>query len=396
MPKHKNSGFGKIFKVLKDDPDIRVGFTNLNLWADTGIYALNHKLSGDYTKAFLYGSLINIYGESQSGKSLLCAQTCANEQRQRNAYILWVDVEGAESDEKEAVKWFSQAGVNTDPDHFQRIWVPTYRKAHKLMSQFVNFYRADDKGELQPLVVIFDSYSQLQTDTMMEQNEGKKDLTGDQGQNAKQLADLVKRFKGMIEGLPIIIFGIMHVYQGKEMYGPRHEMTGGMKPMFIAHNTLLMTKYNLTDEKASPHLRVMGKSADEKRTVIGVRSHVEIKKRRVMTTAHKPQSDLDLEVVYPIGIDKYSGLWEMYLEKDMITSPSNGWYEFTRADASTSKKFQRKDFLKYVDELIQLPVPDWRPAPGEVAIEDDEVYADDNIEVGELETIYNDREKVLV
>lgn len=384
MAKSKTSGFGKIFKVLKDDPEIRVGFTNLNLWADTGIYALNHKLSGEYHKAFLYGSLINIYGESQSGKSLLCAQTCASEQKQRNAYILWVDVEGAESDETEGVKWFSQAGVNTDPDHFQRIWVPTYRKSLKLVSQFVNHYREDADKQLQPLVIVFDSYSQLQTDSMMEQNEGKKDLTGDQGQNAKQLGDLVKRLKGMIEGLPILIFGIMHVYQGKEMYGPRHEMSGGMKPMFIAHNTLLMTKYNLTDEKASPHLRVGGKSTDEKRTVIGVRSHVEIKKRRVITLAHKPLSDLDLEVVYPIGIDKYSGLWEMYLEKDMITSPSNGWYEFKRVDGTISKKFQRKDFLKYVDELMKMPVPDWRPAPGDFNDTDDEVYAEEQIE--ELET----------
>src|ERR1044071_9142637 len=155
--------------------------------------------------------------------------------------------------------------------------------------------------------------------------------------------------KGMIEGLPILVFGIMHVYQGKEQYGPRHEMTGGMKPMYIAHNTLLMTKYNLTEEKASPHLRMGVKGADEKRTVIGVRSHVEIKKRRVVALAHKTSPDLDLEVVSPIGIDKYSGLWDMYIEKEMITSPSNGWYEFKRADGTT-RKFQRRDFLKYVDE----------------------------------------------
>jgi hypothetical protein len=250
--------------------------------------------------------------------------------------------------------------------------LPTYRKAHKTISQFVNYYRDDDKQELQPLIVVFDSYSQLQTDTMLEQNEGKKDLTQDQGQLARQLGDLIKRMKGMIEGLPILIFGILHVYQGKEQYGPRFELTGGMKPMFMAHNALLMTKYSLTEEKASPHLRMGGKSADEKRTVIGLRSHVEIKKRRVVTLAHKPQPDLDLEVVYPIGIDKYSGLWDMFIEKDMITSPSNGWYEFTRADGTT-KKFQRKDFLQYADELMAMPVPEWRPMAGATgAIDEDE------------------------
>jgi hypothetical protein len=379
MAKSKGTGFGKIFKVLKDDPEIRVGFSNLNLWADTGVYALNHKLSGDYKKAFLYGSLVNVYGESQSGKSLLLASTCAIEQRERNAYVLWVDVEGAESDETEALKWFGQAGVDTHEDRFQRIWLPTYRKALKTMTQFVNHYRDDEgKGELQPLIVVFDSYSQLQTDTMVEQNEGKKDLTGDQGQSAKQLADLVKRMKGMIEGLPILVFGIMHVYMGKEQYGPRHEMTGGMKPMFIAHNTLLMTKYNLTNEKASPHLRMPGTTADDKRVVIGLRSHIEIKKRRVVTLTHKPQPDLDLEVVYPIGIDKYSGLWDMFIEKDMITSPSNGWYEFKRPNGDV-KKFQRRDFLKYVDELMAMPVPNWRPSASdtdEPIMNDDEIIAE--------------------
>lgn len=360
MVKTKLTGFSKIFKVLSDDPEIRVGFSNLNLWASTGIHALNYRFSNDYSKAFLYGTLVGIYGESGSGKSLLLAQTAAHEQRDRNAFVVWVDPEGANSDQTEAIKWLGQAGIDTSEDNFQRLWLPTYRKALKVITQFVNQYReAEDPKTLRPLLIVFDSYSQLQTDAMMEQNRGKKDLTGDQGQRAKQLGDFVQRAKGMIEGLPILITGVMHVYMSQEEYGPRHKTTGGMKPLFMAHSAGMMTRTELTNEKVPlhlPHLRVSDIKDDAKKN-IGIQAAFDIIKSR----SSKPRERVLLDAAYGRGFEKYSGLWELWIDEDLIISPTQGWYEFTRPDG-TKPKFRRADFLKYVDELLNMPMPERKPA----------------------------------
>lgn len=354
MAKTSTNPFAKVLKVFNDDPEIRAGFADIDLWADSGVPALNYHLTGNYHKTYLYGTTNAIYGESGSGKSLLLAQTAAREQIERGAFIVWVDVEGAESDKTEGLKWFHQAGVNTHEDRFLRVYLPTFRKALKLMTQYVNMYREDEHDKkLPPLVVIFDSYSALQTDTMIEQNKGKKDLTGDQGQKAKQLGDFISRAKGMIEGLRILVLGVMHVYMSQEEYGDRHKITGGLKPVFVAHTAILMSKTDLTNEKASPWLRVSSDASDAKEH-IGIRSSVKVMKSRHT----KPGVKTELEIVYPQGIDKHSGLWDLLLEKDVITSPSQGWYQFTKLDG-TMKKFQRKNFLDYVDELLQIPLPDW-------------------------------------
>lgn len=341
-----------VFAALKKHKDIRVGFADIDLWADTGVFELNRKLSNTYEKGFLYGRTVGIYGESGSGKSLLLAQVAANEQKAHGALIVWIDVEGAVSDLKEGTKWFRQAGIDTD-QNFERLHATTFRMALKIMSEFVNAWREDEeKKELPPLMIIFDSYSNLITDSMVEQNRGKKELTQDMGQKARQLGDFLVRSAGMIEGLRILVAGVMHVYMSQEEYGPRHKITGGQKALFTASQSLIMTKYDLTNEKASPHNRQSDDKDDAKQN-IGVRSVVQILKCRYA----KPFERVDLEVVYPFGIDPYSGLFEGLLDDDIIISPSQGWYEFARPDGST-QKFRRAEFIKYADELLRFPRPE--------------------------------------
>jgi len=341
-----------VFAALKKYKDIRVGFADIDLWADTGIYALNRKLSNTYNKGFLYGRTVGIYGESGSGKSLLLAQTAANEQKNHNALIVWIDVEGAVSDLKEGTKWFRQAGIDTDK-RFERMHVNTFRMALKTMTELVNAWREDEETkELPPLMIIFDSYSNLITDSMVEQNKGKKELTQDMGQKARQLGDLLIRITGMIEGLRILVAGVMHVYMSQEEYGPRHKITGGQKALFTASQSLIMTKFDLTNEKASAHNRQSADKDDAKEN-IGVKSVVQVIKCRYA----KPFERVDLEVVYPFGIDPYSGLFDTYIDDGVIVSPSQGWYEFTRPDGS-KQKFRRAEFLKYADELMTFPIPE--------------------------------------
>ncbi len=349
-----NPKIEKIFAVLNKKTDARIGFADIDLWADTGIYALNRKLSNTYDKGLLYGRTVGIYGESGSGKSLFLAQTAGNEQRNKGAYVVWIDVEGAVSDLKTGEQWFKDAGVSIDPASFRRIHINTFRDSLVTMAEFVNNWRADEYiKELPPLFIVFDSYSNLQTDSMIEQNKGKKDLTADMGQKAKQLGDFLIRTTGMIEGLRILVTGVMHVYMSQELYGPKHKLGGGMKGVFTASQSILFTKSDLTNKKAAencPHL-MQGSDADDRKN-IGIRSTAQLIKCRYA----KPYETVHLDALYGYGIDKYSGLFDLMLEDNVVSSPSKGWYEYRRPDG-TAQKFQRKSFLKYVDELLTLPVP---------------------------------------
>jgi RecA/RadA recombinase len=347
-----NSKIEKIFTVLNKKTNARIGFVDMDLWSDSGVFALNRKLSNSYHKCLLYGSQFGLYGESGSGKSLMLAQMAANEQRDRGAYVLWIDVEGAVSDLKEGTKWFEQAGVNVDPEFFKRIHICTFNDALTTMAEFVNVWREDEHTkDLPPLFIVFDSYSNLQTESMMEQNKGKKEMTGDMGQKAKQLGEFLVRTKGMIEGLRILMTGVMHVYMSQEMYGPAHKISGGMKAVFTASQSLILTKSEMTNEKASPHLR-QSNDRDDLKEVIGIRTIAKTLKTRYA----KPYEKIELEAVYGLGIDKYSGLFDMLVDDRTIYSPSQGWYEFKRPDG-TVQKFRRADFTKYADELLTFPIP---------------------------------------
>ena len=52
--------------------------TNITDYFDTGSMALNRVITGDVNKGFPSGRISCIFGPSQSGKSLIAAQTVAN------------------------------------------------------------------------------------------------------------------------------------------------------------------------------------------------------------------------------------------------------------------------------------------------------------------------------
>jgi RecA/RadA recombinase len=364
-----------VFSIINKKTDARIGFVDMNLWTDSGVYALNRKLSNDYHKCILYGSQFGLYGESGSGKSLLLAQMASIEQKKRNAFVLWFDVEGAVSDKIESIKWFSRIGVDTSDTCFRRVHICTFTDALSVMAEFVKMWREDEfTKQLPPLFVVFDSYSHLITDSMVEQNKGKKDLTSDMGQKAKQLGDFLVRTKGMIEGLRICITGVMHVYMNQDMYGPSHKISGGMKAVFTAAQSLMLTKSEMTNEwtkKYAPWL-TQSNEPEKMKDIIGVK----VSAKTLKTRYAKPFERIDLQAVYGKGIDKYSGLFDMMLEDNIIISPSQGWYEFSRPDG-TKQKFRKSEFTKYAEELLLIPIPERTELKEE---EVDKLLFDENME----------------
>lgn len=367
----------KIFTVINKKTSARIGFSDIDLWADTGVYSLNRRMSNSYFKGMLYGRVVTVYGESGSGKSLFLAQTAAHAQRENGAYVVWIDVEGAVSDKKTGEEWFKNIGIDISSERFKRIHTLTFSNALTTMSEFVNYWREDEHTqELPPLFVVFDSFSYLQTDTMIEQNKGKKDLTQDMGQKARQLKDLLVRISGMVEGLRILVTGVAHVYMSQDQYGPKHKLGGGMGAAYTSSQSLLFTMARLTNKKAKedcPHL-MQSSDAKDAGKVIGISTTCTVLKLRYA----KPFEVVHLDALYGHGIDKYSGLFDLLMDDGIIYSPVQGWYEFKRLDGSLSPKFRRAEYLNHVDELLQITPPE------RTVVRDEEVEEAFDPETGEV------------
>lgn len=343
--------------VAMESDMFHTGFdTDLDLWIDTGNFALNRMMGGRFDGGFLYGKNYMLYGESGSGKSLMAAYLCAHAQRDQNANIFWYDVEKA-SDQR----FFQRAGVNTDPNHFQRSQVAELSDVYEAIVKTIKLYRQfqKDGNEMEPVVYVVDSWSMVLTSGQMDQLD-KAELRGDQGQKAKQTGDVITRLNHMLTGLPIAIFGIAHVYDSQELHGPRHKTTGGHKLQYAATGCLMLTKSQLRlEDIEDPEIVATleenreGYTADlkkaTKRRAEGFVCHAENLKSRVA----KPFQKVMVQVPYESGMDKYSGLFNLMMEEGVVAKAGGAYYAYTKADGS-EQKFFKKDFRDHADDIIAV------------------------------------------
>jgi len=235
---------GKTLSTIKTET-FHLGFTHIDLWSDVCNDALNFLLSNTYDRGFLYGRTAVLYGESGSAKSLLMAQMAGAEQKSKKAFVLWVDVEHA-TDDKGGEEWLRNAGVDIDGD-FQYVRLATIAEAQKFISEFVGMYKTemdayengkDGAGKPPPIVVCYDSYSAMLTESQFNQMVDGT-MVGDQGQKAKQLGDFILKMNHLLAGKPILVVGVFHVYDNQQMIqgrpvGGKHKTTGGNKPIYMA------------------------------------------------------------------------------------------------------------------------------------------------------------------
>ncbi len=344
------------------DTSFRVGFSKLNLGISLTNFALNRIMTGRWDMGFRFGRSYAVYGESGSGKSLIASLAIAQAQREHDAMGVWIDTEHATDDES-GKKWFKDAGVDQSDDNFMYLNAKTLSDVKKIISETCVNYRNDyeeDPEAQRPLIIIVDSWNMGLTDAKYKQMvEGK--LVGDMGQQAKQIGDVITASTHLVEGMPVMIVGILHVYDSQELYGRKHKTTGGNKVVFTASGALLLTKKELREEdvddkRISAHYDERRKGMDaetkkmktEKSNIVGIQCVVENLKSR----AAKPFEKIPMNIIYPIGIDPYSGLWEQLMFEGVFEKGKPGWYVYK--DNGQEVKFQKAQFRKHADRLMEV------------------------------------------
>lgn len=346
----------KAFATSKS-PTVNVGFSNINTWVDMGNYAMNRIMSGKFNEGLLFGRQYVYYGESGSGKSLQAAYSCANAQKDHNAYVLWIDIEKA-TDGDAGREWLERVGVNTDEDRFQYMTVATLEDCKKEVTKMCKIYRdayLDDNDDFnEPLVIVIDSWSAAMTNKQWEEALSG-DLKGDMGQKAKQTGDVVQAVTHLCSHLPVMVIGIGHIMDNQDMYGPKHKTTGGHKMFYMASGCLMLTKKALkadeVDDKETAEYyeklkKGMTATLAKKKQIIGHTCVIDNLKSR----ASKPYQKIEIQVPFNTGMDPYSGLMDLLIIEGAITVPSAGWYQYGGKDGP---KFRKADFRDHADAAME-------------------------------------------
>lgn len=294
----------KFRRNLTGKLDIPVGFSDPKIWIDTGNFALNRLISGNYNNGVPLSKVTMFAGETGAGKSLLAANVMKNAQAKYNTFIVLLDSEGAGDK-----KWYKDAGVDISEDKFMRIPVFTVGTCTKVVSELIKEMK--DQGSDQPILIVIDSLGMLETDTGQEKFLAGKS-PGDQGQLAKQLKKFIKNCLYLVEQKDIGFLVTNHTYDSQDMFNPDQKITGGAGILYASSIVIAAKKYKLKEVSEDQETTTMT-------GVHGVRTTVMVYKSRF----NKPFEKTTVNIPWEQGIDRYSGLIEMFENDGLLTKTGN-------------------------------------------------------------------------
>src|ERR1035441_5171573 len=113
----KTMDLSKFRKSLTKSIDgISVGFRDPTTWVDTGNYALNYLISGDFFKGVPLSKTTILAGRSGSAKSYLASANLIKNAQAQGIMCVLVDTENAIDED-----WLKKLGVDTDADKLLKV-----------------------------------------------------------------------------------------------------------------------------------------------------------------------------------------------------------------------------------------------------------------------------------
>jgi len=354
----------KLRKQLTDKLNIPIGFSDPKIWIGTGNYALNRLISGDYNRGVPLSKVTMFAGEQGAGKSLLAANVMKSAQQDHDAYIIFLDSEGA-GDES----WIKNAGVDTSIDKFIRIPVFTVTTCTKVVATAVKQLVADYPEK--PFLFVLDSVGMLETETGQEKFL-KGQTPGDQGQLAKQLKKFIKGCIYLVEQKNIGFLLTNHTYDSMDMFNPDQKITGGNGVLYACSIVIAMKKYKLKEVDDY-------KETTTSTGVHGIRTTAMVYKSRFA----KPFEKTTIEIPWSTGVDPYSGLIELF-EDDGLLKPVGTKLGYTDKTGKEHKYFKKRIPDSLLDIIMnEHPIELSRAEIIEASSREVEMEKDASIDEGE-------------
>ena len=339
--------------ITKSISGISIGFNDPSTWIDTGNFALNYRISGDFRKGIPLGKVTVLAGESGAGKSFLCANVMREAQNQ-NIFVVLIDSENALDKD-----WLERLGVDVSEDKLLKVNIAMIDDVAKLVSDFVSDYKDEYSSkpveERAKVLFVVDSLGMLLTPTDVDQfNKG--DLKGDMGRKPKQLTALVRNCVNMFGEYEIGLLATNHTYASQDMFDPDDKISGGQGFIYASSIVVAMKKLKLKEDEDG------NKVAD----VRGIRSKCKIMKTRFA----KPFEEVEIKIPYETGMNPTSGLVDLFEKYNLLTKEGNK-LKYIDTNGIEHKLF-RKEVESNKDGILDLMMDEFKAKTTHPIIKEEE------------------------
>jgi recombination protein RecA len=317
--------------LTKSIEGLSIGFNDPTDWISTGNFALNYLISSRFDVGIPLGKVTLIAGAPAAGKSLIASGTVVKNAQEKDIFVILIDSENALDE-----KWLQALGVDTSEEKLLKLNMAMINDVAKVITDFVTQYKEVPLEERPKVLFVIDSLGMLLAPTQVDQfNEG--DLKGDMGIKAKQLKALITNCVNMFGDLNIGMVCTNHVYSSQDKYTD-DIISGGSGSLYASSIIISMIPYKLKEDEE-------GNKITEVR---GIRSKCKV----VKTRYNKPFEAVEVFIPYDTGIDKYSGLFDIFEKQKLLVKDGNR-YVYTDKNGIEHKHW-RKDYLSNDEGILDL------------------------------------------
>jgi RecA/RadA recombinase len=325
-------------ELTKTIPGISVGFNDPKHWIDSGNFALNYGISGDFKRGIPLGKVTMFAGQSGSGKSYICAGNIVRNAQQQGIFVVLIDSENALDE-----RWLKPLGVDTSEDKLLKLNMAMIDDVAKTISDFIKGYKAQydsvEEAKRPKILFVIDSLGMLLTPTDVNQFESG-DLKGDMGRKPKALTALVRNCVNMFGEYEIGLVATNHSYASQDMFDPDDKISGGQGFIYASSIVVAMQKRKLKEDQDGQKVT----------DVRGIRAACKIMKTRY----NKPFESVEIKIPWETGMDPYSGLIELFEKKGVLAKDGN---KMRYVDKSGNEhKYFRKSITT---DLLDLIMSEW-------------------------------------
>ncbi len=320
--------------VTKSIPGISMGFYDPEVWINTGNFALNYIISGDFFKGIPLGKVTMFAGQSGSGKSFICSGNVVKNAQEMGVYVVLIDTEAALDEE-----WLRRLGVDTSEEKLLKLNMAMIDDVAKVISEFMKNYKLSyssaPKDERPKVLFVIDSLGMLLTPSDISQFESG-DLKGDMGRKPKALAALVRNCVNMFSEHNVGLICTNHTYASQNPFDPEDIISGGQGPIYASSIVVAMRKLKLKEDE----------SGNKTSEVQGIRAQCKVMKSRFS----KPFEMVEIKIPWERGMDPYSGIFDLFESKEILKREGNRYT--VKLPSGDELKYLRKEWEKNVDGCL--------------------------------------------
>lgn len=271
------------------------------------------------------GRIVEIYGDTSTGKSLIAAQACATIQ-ERDGLAVYIDTESAVSlPIMEAVGVDTESLVYLAPD--------TVEDVFKAMEAVI-----DSKQEGEPILIVWDSIAATSAKAEMDKDIGEHIALAT---HARIISGGLRKLTRTLSRQEI---ACLFLNQAKEkigvMFGDKTATFGGAAVGFHSSIRIQLKLGSKIKEGSTKSARI-----------IGINARANIVKNKMAP----PFREAELPIYFGHGIDNDEAAF-MFLKDAQIVSATGGpWYGWSKdaegiLGVQDGNKFQRKDWTQIMDD----------------------------------------------